>query len=367
MRNASAALRALVLVGLFCGFAVGWPFRSAKADDGTVHRLALPEGRRAATGRDWAAIDAAPGEPPSAAHRYGTVVVAEAMAPEPSPSVTEWDLADGAMVRSAALPLSAAFCELRVVRAGDAFHVVAAEGRSGHVVYVRLGRELEIRSVQTIGAGERPRLETDGAIVAMLWAGTRERGGESAGWQLLTFDGGGARLGEARLLRAGDSTYLFGRPLVVAAGRVFVVLPGGGRLRVAQFAPDGKPEQVRPIPWAADDGRLFAIGDRVFFTDDCRSIEVVDLASPGAPDAEPRLLPGRPAAGRVCVAFEAAADGSGRLVTTAGELLDTQLQPLGRFVHPEGLVMRALWLHGLPAVVIVGGPGGRASVVWSSD
>jgi hypothetical protein len=359
-------LRGLLLVGLLV--AGGVP-GSAVADDGRLgaHRLVLPEPRRAASGRDWADIDAAPGAPPTAAHRHGTVVVAEAMALEPSPSVTELDLADGTLVRSAALPLSAAFCELRIVRAGDTFHVVAAEGRGGRVVHVRLGRELAIESVETVGTGERPRLATDGAIVSMLWSGARDRASETSGWQLLTFDANGARLGEVRLPRAADSTYLFGHPLAVVGGHVFVALPGGSGPRVVQLSADARPERVHAIPWSADDGRLFVVGGSLHFTDNCRTVRVVDLSAPDAPMGEPTPLPGRPAGARACVAFEAATDASGSILTTTGELFDARFQSLRSFARPEGLVMRALWVHGVPALVVAGGPGGRASIEWSSE
>lgn len=366
VRSASVVLRGLFVVVLL---AAGMTPASAVADDGRLrtHRLVLPEPRKAASGRDWADIDAAPGEPPTAAHRNGTVVVAEAMALEPSPAVTELDLSDGALVRSAALPLSAAFCELRIVRAGDTFHVVAAEGRGGRVVHVRLGRELAIESVETVGTGERPRLETDGAVVSMLWSGARERGSETSGWQLLTFEASGARLGEVRLPRATDSTYLFGHPLAVVGGQVFVVLPGGSGPRVAQLSADAKPERVHAIPWSADDGRLFVVGDSLYFTDNCRCIRVFDGSAPDAPMRDPTSLPGRPVGARTCMAFEAASDASGRILTTAGELFDAQFSSLRSFVRPEGLVMRALWVHGVPAWVVAGGPGGRASIEWSSE
>jgi hypothetical protein len=347
--------------------------RSASADEPppTVRRVVLPEPRRSASGRDWADIDAAAGEPPSAAHPYGTVVVAEAIALEPSPSVTEWDIADGTLVRSAALPLSAAFCDLRIVRAGDTFHVVATEERNGQVDYVRLGRQLELEGVEALGAGERPRIATDGSVVAILWSGTREHVPERSGWQLLAFDALGepiaSRFGGSRLLAANESTYLLGNPLAVAAGRVFVLLPDTVGPRVLQISPDGMLQGVHTIPGSSDDGRLFVVGDRVYFTDDCRAFPVVDARGLEPPRASPIPLPGRPKGARACTAFETAPDVSGRLLTTAGEVLDTHWRLLHRFVKPEGLVMRALWLHGHPAVLVAGGPGGRASVEWSLD
>jgi hypothetical protein len=340
------------------------PTARAGDDASRVHSLILPELRRSATGRDWADLDAAVGEPPSPAHPRGTVVVAQAIAYEPSPSVTEWDVAAGTLVRSTPLPLPAAACELRIVRAGDAFHVVAAEGREGPLVYARLGRSLDVERVERIGRGERPRIATDGAVVALLWSGTRDRGGEGSGWQLVTLDARGARLGEARLGRASESTFLLGAPLAVAGGRVFVLLPGGPALRVVQLAADAQMERARDIPWSPDDGRLVAVGGRVLFTDDCR---YVDASAPEAARLQPTGVPGRGEGGRVCQALDATADGSGRLVTTAGDVLDASLRLLRHFADPQGVVLRALWIHGAPALVVAGGPGGRAAIVWSSD
>src|SRR5207237_2267601 len=108
-------------------------------------------------GRDWGEVDAAPGEEPSVEHPRGTIVVAEAIAREPSPSVTEWDLASGAWIRSAPLPLPAAFADLRVVRAGGGYQVTASAGPMLDIVHLRLGRGLDARAVEHLGVGERPR------------------------------------------------------------------------------------------------------------------------------------------------------------------------------------------------------------------
>jgi hypothetical protein len=332
-----------------------------------VYRMPLPELKHAATGRDWADLDAAPAAPPSALHPRGTVVVAQAIAFEPSPSVTEWDVADGSLVRSAPLPLPASFCELRIVRARDSFHRVAAEGREGRVVHLRLGPALDVARVDPLGIGERPRLATDGSLVAVLWVGPRSGDEQKASWELLTYDAAGERLGEARLGTVTESTFLYGNPLAVAGRRVFVLVPDGSRLRVEPFAFDarGCTEPAQTIPWSPDDGRLFAAGDRVYFTDDCRVVEVAPRPPGPAPDA--LLLPGAFDGARACTAFEATADGFGRFVTTAGDVVDARLRVARHFADPAGIVVRALWLGGGPALIVAGGAGGRASIVWSTD
>jgi hypothetical protein len=329
----------------------------------TVHRLVLPEPRRAATGRDWSDLDVAPGEAPSADFPWGTVVVAEATAWEPTPSVTEWDLARAVLVRSVALPLSAAFCDLQMVRAGRAFHLVASEGRGGRVVYVRLGEHLDIEVLDGIGSGERPRVATDGTLVAVLWSGRRDRALDDPGWQLVTFDGAG-RLGEGRVTRGDDSTFLVGDPLAVARGRVFVLATDGTGPRVVVLARDARPEAVRVLSWTPDDGRLFAAADRVYFTDDCRTMEIAGPTSAPPSPALGSPLPGRPLGVRACVAFEAASDAAGRLVTTEGDVRDAAFRVESHPMTPDGIVMRALWIHGAPAWLVAGGPGGRASLAW---
>jgi hypothetical protein len=370
MEKTIANLRLRALAGLMILGSAGGP---AGADERTppVHRIALPGPRPAATGRDWSHLDAVAGDPPSAQHPRGTVIVAEAIDVEPSPSITERDLAGGDLVRSVPLPLSSAFSDLRIVRAGDALHLLAAEGRGGRIVYVRLGEHLEIERLETIGRGEPPRVATDGALVAVLWAGARAPPWADVGWQLLTLDGAGERLGESRLARTGESTFLFGDPLAVAAGRVVALVPRGAALDVVELGPDARPRRTLAVPWSPDDARLFATGDRVYFTDDCRYLEVsgpeLDDTPPPALASPPLSLPGRPVGARSCVAFEAAADDSGSLVTTEGDVRDAALRAVRHFATPEGIVMRALWIYGSPALLVAGGPGGRASLLWATE
>jgi hypothetical protein len=351
------ASRAVWGMAIGCSLAVA----EARATPSSVHRVALPEPRVSPSGRDWGDVDAAPGEGPGVAHPRGTVVVAEAIGVEPSPSVTEWDLASGALVRSAPLPLSAAFADLRIVRAGDAYHVVASAGPGGDVVHARLGRGLDVRAVDRLGAGERARIATDGAVVAVLWSGTHARSEEPPGWQLATFDATGERGSVARVADTLDSTFAYGDPLVVAGRKIFVLLSDRGA-RVARFDAAGKPEGGRPLSWTPDDGRLFRSGARVLFTDDCTVVEIW----PGDRfDADRASLPGRRADARACPAFQASGDGDGRLVTTAGDVLSANLRIERHIAVPDGLATRALWVGPCPALVVVGAEGGRASVLWA--
>ncbi len=359
----------VALVLAMVGVARGGLARAAAAPP-RVRHLALPEPRRAASGSDWSTFDAAPGEPASVEHPSGTVVVAEAGAFEPSPSVTEWDLERGSIVRSVPLPLTAAYRDLRIVRAGNVFHLVATDGPRGRIVYARLSRHLEVGGLETVGDGERPRIATDGDVVAVLWSGAREGASDGLGLQLRTFDASGAPLGGARLTPAGDAPFLLGGPLAVATGLTYAIVPasaaGAGSARVVVCGADARPLATLDVPWARDDGRLFTVGGRVYFTDGCRALDVTDAGA--LPVAAPVDLPDRAAQARTCPAFEAASDDAAdRLVTTGGDVLDTTFHPLRRLARPEGAVLRALWLDGRAALLVAGGPGGRASLAWSAE
>jgi hypothetical protein len=322
----------------------------------------LPEPRVSPSGRDWGDVDAAPGDPPSLEHPRGTIVVAEAIGAEPSPSVTEWDLASGAWIRSAPLPLSAAFADLRIVRAGGAYHVVASAGPAGDLVYVCLGRRLDARAVERLGAGERPRVATDGTVVAVLWSGRRARSGEPPGWQLAAFDSTGEPATVARIAETADSTFANGDPLVVAGGKIFVLVPGGVGLRIVRLGAAGNVEGDRPLSWTPDDGRLLSSGGRVLFTDDC---SIVEIWPSDRFDADRVPLPGRRRDTRACPAFEGTGDGDGHLVTTTGDVLGADLRIERHIAVSEGLATRALWIGPCPAFLVVGAEGGRAAVVWA--
>jgi hypothetical protein len=333
-----------------------------------VHRIVLPEPRAAANGtviRDWANVDLAPGEEPSLQHPRGTVVVAEANAFEPSPSVTEWDLASGTLVRSAPLPLPAAFADLEIVRAGGAYHVIASAGPVGAIIHARLGRSLAAGELEHIGNGERPRVATDGNVVAALWSGwasgRAEGVGADPGWYLATFEGPADRGAAVRISDSTDSTFLYGEPLAVSGGNVFVIVSDAAGVRVARFDAAGYDAGDRLLSWTPDDGRLFRSGQRVLFTDDCTFVEIWP---DDHLDGDRTLLPGRQRRGRACRAFQAAGDETGRLVTTEGDVLSADLRTRRHLASPDGVVTRALWIGARPAFLVVGGAGGRASVLW---
>lgn len=327
-----------------------------------MHRMPLPDPKRVSVGRDWANVDAVAGDAPSPEHPRGTVVVAQAIAQEPSPSVTEWDVASGSLVRSAPLPWPAAFADVRLVRAGDSFHVVGAEPRGGQIAYARLSRALGVERIEPLGRGERPRIATDGSIVAVLWSGTWVRApGEARGWQLVTLDARGDPLAHVCLVRTSVSTAVYGEPMTVAGGRVFVLLPDGPAPRFVQLGADARVERSRSLSFGPLDGRFFVSSERVFFTDNCTYVELWPV---DGGDVERGSLPRRREGARSCTPFGAAADASGRLVTTEGDVLSADFEVERHFADPLGVVTRALWIEGQPALVVVGAAGGRASFVW---
>jgi hypothetical protein len=287
--------------------------------------------------------------------------VAEANAYEPSPSVTEWDLAVGALVRSAPLPLPAAFGDLRIVRARGAYHVIASSESTGAIVHARLGPDLGAGEVERIGTGERPRVATDGAVIAVLWTDRGEGAPAEPGWHLKTFEAAGARGATVRIGESVDSTFLYGEPLAVSGGNVFVLVSRAGGVRVARFDAAGNAAGDRLLSWTPDDGRLFRSGGRVLFTDDCTFVEIWP---DDRFDEDRAPLPGRVRRSRACPAFQAAGDEAGRLVTTEGDVLSTDFRIRRHVALPEGAVTRALWVGRCPAFLVVGGAGGRASVLW---
>ncbi len=333
-----------------------------------VRRVALPDARPVPEG-PWGDIDAVEGTPPGLEHPRGTVIVAQASAEEPSPAVTEWDVATGGLVRSAVLPWPATEADLRIARTGNALHVVAARGSAGSLVYARLTSRLQIEQVETLGAGERARMATDGHVVAILWSGTREGDaseGGTRGWQLITLDAFGRRLGAMSLLRTNVSTFIYGQPLAVVDGNVFVLLPNGALPTLLRLGPDLGVRAVQSLPWSPDDARLMASDGRVLFTDDCAVLQLWPERSLAPAFAE--RLPGRAPLGRSCPAFDAVADGSGRYVTSQGDVLSADLRVKRHFSGagdmPDAFGMRPLWLFGRPALLGVDRNAGRAWLAW---
>jgi hypothetical protein len=255
-----------------------------------------------------------------------------------------------------------------MVRVGDGFEVVASAGVGGSIVSIRTNRAFLVERVVTLGTGERARLATDGTLVAVLWSGVRvwqEAPGmeSSAGWQLALLDARGASRVATRLWRTATSTFVYGDPLAVAEGHVFVVVPDASLPHVLQLNADGRVERSRTLSWSPEDGGLFVSGGRVLFTDNCSFVEVwpTDRA-----DEDRAPLPDRPAGARACAAFKAAAGGpSGRLLTVEGTLLAADLSRDRRIIDPGGPVAGALWIDREPALLVAGRPAGHASLLWA--
>jgi hypothetical protein len=324
------------------------------------HRLALPDARPlAGVGKGvWADVDVIPGQAPGSAHPQGTVLVAQATADDPSPAITEWDLATGSIVRSAVLPLPATQADLRLVRAGGRLHAFASRAPDGRIFYVRLDAALRIEHVAAWGKGERPRVATDGHAMAVLWSGSRAGTPSDRGWQLEIIDALGRPSWTATVARRGGSTFAFGNPLAFVDGRAFVLLAEQAVPNVVAFSPDGHERQVSALPFRPDDGRLFASQGHVFFTDGCR---VMDLAGGSFVRA-----PNRDEGVHHCAAFDAVADAEGRLVTATGDVRSATMALLARFADPvDAAERRPLWCFGRPARLVVERLRGRVWLDWA--
>lgn len=331
------------------------------------HRLALPDARPLAGGT-WADVDAIAGQAPGPDHPAGTVLVAQAAVGDPSPAITEWDLATGAIVRSAVLPLPATQADVRLVRAGGRLHAFASRAPDGAIFHARLDASLRIEHVEPWGSGERPRVATDGDVIAVLWSGVRALGvpassarpnpGGDRGWQIEVIDAEGRSLWAATLLRTDASTFAFSNPLAVAGGHAFVLLADPRAPTVVTFSPDGYARRVSALPFRPDDARLFVFQNRVFLADGCRVMDVVDGHAERLPDRADRE--------RHCPAFDAVANAEGRLVTAAGEVRNESMLPVARFADPvDAAEYRPFWAFGRPARLVVERLRGRVWLDWA--
>ena len=324
------------------------------------HRLALPDARPLG-GADrgvWADVDAVPGQSPGPGHLQGTVLVAQATAHDPSPAITEWDLATGSMVRSTVLPLPAAQADLRLVRAGGGLHAFASRAPDGPIFYARFDASLRLEHLERLGSGERPRVATDGDAIAVLWSGARARGPGDRGWQLEVIDAVGQPAWTAVVSRTSGSTFAVGDPLAFTGGRTFVLLANQAVPAVVAFSADGRERQVSALPFRFEDGRLLASRGQVFLTDGCR---LANLA-----DGSDVRVPNRREGERHCPAFDAVADGEGRWVTAAGELRGPSMALVARFADPvDAVERRPFWCFGRPARLVVDQFRGRVWLDWA--
>jgi hypothetical protein len=331
-----------------------WPLATVR------HRMLLPDARPlpGVGGGVWAEVDAIPGQAPGPGHPQGTVLVAQATAHDPSPAVTEWDLATGSILQSAVLPLPAAEADLRLVRAGGRLHAFASRAPDGPIFHARLDASLRIEHVDRWGRGERPRIATDGDAIAVLWSGTREGAGGERGWRLEVIDALGSSAWGAVVARTSGSTFAFGDPLAFVGGSVFVLLASQAVPAVVAFSPGGRERRVSALPFRPDDGRLLASRGNVFFTDGCR---VTDLA-----DGSGLRVPDRPEGARRCAAFDAAADAGGCWATAAGDVRSPSMAFVARFADPvDAVERRPFWHFGRPARLVVERLRGHVWLDWA--
>jgi len=331
-----------------------WPVATVR------HRLVLPDARPlGGVGRGvWADVDAIPGQAPGPGHPQGTVLVAQATGHDPSPAITEWDLATGSMVRSTVLPLPAAQADLRLVRAGGRLHAFASRAPDGPIFYARFDASLRLEHVEPWGSGERPRVATDGDAVAVLWSGARARAPGDRGWQLEVIDALGQPAWAAVVSRTSGSTFAAGDPLAFTGGRTFVLLASQTVPVVVAFSADGRERQVSGLPFRPEDGRLLASRGQVFLTDGCR---LANLA-----DASDVRVPNRREGERHCPSFDAVADGEGRWVTAAGEVWSPSMALVARFADPvDAVERRPFWCFGRPARLVVDRFRGRVWLDWA--
>jgi hypothetical protein len=324
------------------------------------HRLALPDARPLyGAGRGvWADVDAIPGDAPSSDHPQGTVLVAQATEDDPSPAITEWDLATGSIVRSAVLPLPAEQADLRIVRAGNRFHAFASRAPDGPIFYARFDASLHLEHVELWGTGERPRVATDGDAIAVLWAGARASATGDRGWHLEVIDALGRRAWAAVVSRTEGSTFAFGDPLAFTGGRAFVLLADQSVPAVVAFSAGGRERRLSALPCRPDDARLLSSEGQAFLTDGCRVASLADgsdVRVPNRRDGEHR-----------CAAFDAVADVDGRWATAAGDVRSPSMALVARFADPvDAVERRPFWCFGRPARLVVDPRGGRVWLDWA--
>jgi hypothetical protein len=312
----------------------------------------------------WTYVEALAGEAPGPLHPRGTVLILESAVGQLQPTLSEWDLMSGLKVRSVAVPRPPELLLAEMVRAGDRIHVVTYAKPNGELWYLRFTPSLQLEAQERLGTVDGMSVASDGSIVAIMWAGTREGGGDAVGWQLATMDGAGRRLGGALM----SNRNVFGGPTLVAVvGRkVYVLLNDvnhafppivrlseDARIEDQHEAFSGTPDQgVSLVAWA---GKLLTI-------DGCYLEKVnMDFLHVG----ESRAVPPKPRDNPWCLDLRVASDGAGRLVTSEGDILSASLDLERHFAPYDGRGAIPLWVGPIPVLLSGDTKTGRFWLTWS--
>jgi hypothetical protein len=162
-----------------------------------------------------AVLDAVQGAPPGPAWPRGTVIVAASLEGR-GPTLFEWDVARGHIMRQASLGLPPS--DVRLARAGSTLEVLAT-GRSVVLSQVDLV-SFRLQHRVDLGAGTYSRVVTDGALTVVAANPRYDQPLDT--WMVWTVDGAGHVLGR----RSAPGTLGYGSnvQLAVLQGRAFLVL-----------------------------------------------------------------------------------------------------------------------------------------------
>jgi hypothetical protein len=360
-------LRKAVLVSLLAAGASGLPAREADARPAR-HGFALPD---AAMWHPTAFVApcVAPGEAPGAAHIDGTVFIAQGPAGGPHATVTEWDLATGSPIRSIETPIPSTAYSLRMVRAAEWLHLVAADAPGGNLEYVRLTLALHIEEAVTFAKGYGPRIATDGSLVAIAWSEVLDATGEHQRWMLATRSSSGALRSVAVLVQdIGPSIEnSMVQPIAVLGGKIFAaVLDGPRNWDFEEFLlrldADGHVEKRKRLFWHPLATSLWALEDHFVRFDLCAgSGWSTELQ---ARDDEHMRNPYE--AKTSCPSFAVAADAAGRLVTGRGDVLSSTMKVQYHFADagPDVQLAVPAWNGETPLLVTVTKKG-ASRVDWA--
>jgi hypothetical protein len=327
-----------------------------------AHAMALLRLRPYPEMKWWSDAEALAGEAPNPSHPRGTVLVIESADGQPAPTLTEWDVLTGQQLRSVPLPLPSDLLRVRIVRAADWIHIVAYSRPHTELFYLRLTTALAVQSKEVLGSVDGVELKTDGSLVAILWCGTREGAGGADGWQLVTRDAAGSRLGAAyvaaRAFAAG--------PLAVLEGKVYVLQNNGRHALppIMRFAANARLEAAHPVSETPDDvASLFTWGGKLLLVNGCwfMNVDTKSLFALGGPG-----VPYRPERGEPwCPYFGVSSDASGRLVTSRGDVLSASLKVERHFASQPESGHMPFWIGSTPALLMVDGSSGRLWIEWA--
>jgi len=287
---------------------------------------------------------AAPGQPASAAHPRGTVILARPLKGK-GVTLTEWDLALEGVVRE--VELGWPQTELEVVRSGDTLHLVVARPR---VVYATLNaRTLRIEQQVDLGPGDRPIVASDGTLSIVSWI-------HAATWYAATIDARGrvlARLGRPigpqpwgphplRLAVLGGHAYMLMGENAVAAHilRLSAMLAIEKDLRYVTNEYASLVVTAGHIVVGANDG----------FAENSPDLDVVAHHRHWTGDDAPLF----------------AANDAGRIVTTYGDVFASPAQPpVARYpvAHDDDAAMVPLWVGGVPVLLEADSPSGTIGTI----